>query len=160
MRKYEEIYIKLSKLYFLLHALVLLLVLIASILPFRGDENFYQVFHNYKGQALVMLGLLFISCLMSYVAIKMPLFSILVVPFSYAFFVMMMAPYLLEGAKSYIENMGGLNANQSLDTFFGAGFDLMNFVSRVTILETPFMVYAIVVSVLKRRDKRAQKRRK
>lgn len=157
MNKYEQIYAKISKIYFVIHALVLVLVLIASFFPFQGDKNFYKVFRYFPGMPFLMLGFLLMACLMAYLTIKRPWFSILVTLFSYVFFSMMVIPYAIESLLLYVDNPMPSNGTL-LDLAFGAGFDLMNWVSRVTVIEVPFMVYAIVVAILKKREKRAAKK--
>lgn len=159
MKKYAKIYEKLSKIYFLIHAFAFALILIASFMPFCNGMNFYQFFKGYQGMPFVMLGLLLIAVLASFLAIKWPLFSVLVVPLSYSFFfLMILMPFTAAAFALTIENLTGANVDASLPLEFHAGFDVMSFVSRVTILETPFTIYAIVVAILKGRDKRAAKK--
>lgn len=159
MKKYEKIYEKLSKIYFVIHAFAFTLILIASFMPFCNEMNFYQFFKGYQGMPFVMLGLLLVAVLATFLAIKRPLFSALVVPLSYTFFfLMILMPYTAAAFALTIENLLGTNVDASLPLEFHAGFDVMSFVSRVTILETPFTIYAIVVAILKRRDKRVAKK--
>lgn len=159
MKTYEKIYERLSKIYFWIHAFVFVLVFIASFLPFRKEAIFYQVFNHFPGQAFVILSILLAACLMAFLAIKRPWFSILVVPLSFAFFEMMLMPYALESFFIKVENIGVSDLPDALQ-MFGIGFRIMNLTSRVTAIETPFMVYAIIIAILRGRDKRTAKGKK
>ena len=146
MKTYEKIYDKLSKIYFAIHTLVFLLVFVASFLPFRGEQNFYQVFTGFPMNAFLLLGFLLVVCLMAYLAIKRPLFAILLIPFSLNFYSFMLAP---STGAIFRDIFYGANDYQK----FGIGYELMSFTTNVTILEVPFTIYAIVVGIFKVRDK-------
>lgn len=146
MKKYEKIYDKLSKIYFAIHTLVFLLVFVASFLPFRGEQNFYQVFTGFPMNAFLLLGFLLVVCLVAYLAIKRPLFAILTVPFSVYFYYLMLLPYTVEILWEVFGRANDLHE-------FGIGYELMSFTTNVTILEVPFTIYAIVVGIFKVRDK-------
>lgn len=146
MKNYEKIYNKLSKIYFAIHALVTVFVFATSFLPFQEEQNFYQVFARFPENAFLMLGFLLVVCLMAYLAIKSPFFAILLIPFSFNFYYFMLAP---STGAILMDFFHGTNNYQK----FGIGYELISWTANVTILEVLFTIYAIIVAMLKIRDK-------
>ena len=154
MKKYERIYNTLSKIYFVIHVLLFILIFVVSFLPFCEGFNFYQFFGSYLWIPFVLLAILLLAVWSSYRAIKRPLFSILVVLLVFAFFIAVLisvfTPALL--VMTIEELLGG---DASFPLAFNVGFEVMVVALRIIYLEIAFVIYGIIVAVLKRRDKRA-----
>ena len=152
MKKYERIYDKLSKIYFVIHVLLFVLIFAASFMPFCEDLNFYQFMMNgYPWIPYVSLALLLISVWASYRAMERPLFSILASLLTVGFFILMLLGIYVPAYVTMVLNeLFGDDA--SYPYTHNVGFDVIVETMRVTYIDILFTIYAIVVAVLKGRD--------
>lgn len=158
MKNYEKIYNKLSKIYFVIHVLLFVLIFAASFFPFCEDLNFYQfLMLGYPWMPYVSLALLLISVWASYRARKRPLFSILAFLLSVGFYILIfLGIYVPAYLTMVLNELFGDDA--SFPYTHNVGFDVIVETMRVIYIDILFIVYAIVVAALKIRDKIAEKK--
>lgn len=149
MKKYEKIYDKLSKIYFVIHVLVFVVIFAASFMPFYEDLNFYQ--YGSPWVPYVSLALLLIAVWASYRAIKSPKFALMASLLTVGFFVLMIGNMWV---TAYLQMMltelfGG---DVSFVDAYNIGFDVMAVAIRVMNIDIPFTIYAMQVRKFKMQD--------
>ena len=148
MTKTEKIYRTLSIIGFALHICSFIVVMVATFLPFREKQNFYEVFTGYFSERLsgiqpyVVLLVLVAACICSFFAIKRPCFLVFVLVFSFGFYIAVFLPYTIEASFVAITSKW---IGSSLSDY-GVGFKLIYGLSNILYLDIAFLIYSFVVS--------------
>lgn len=153
MIKSNKIYHIVSISNFILHICVFLFVTLVGFLPFRDDRNFYESFVGFFSETLstiqpyVLIGILFVSCVGAFLAVKRPLFSLLVLASTLVFFVCAILPYTIDAM------VFGLFSSEMIASMsiYKIGFKLINRVSRIVCFDIAFFVYSVITLIIRRK---------
>lgn len=155
MTKNDKIYRIVSIGIFLLHICVFVFVVLIGFLPFKENENFYEVFNGFFGerfaaiQPYFILAILLVSSILSYFTIKHPWLSLGVLICSFYSFLIVVIPIAVEIALvSFTSPWLGT----SMSTY-GIGFSLMNAASCIVNVDIVFLIYAMVTLVVRAKRK-------
>jgi len=126
-------------------------VVIVGFLPFRDNKNFYECFIGFFGdtfstiQPYFLMSILFLSCVMSFFAIKRPLFSFIVLVCTFIFFLIYIIPYSIEIVMFGFTSpwIGG-----SMSTY-QISFKLIGAVSHIVEFDIAFLLYSIITLIIR-----------
>lgn len=146
MQKYNKIYKVASIVNLCIHIVLFILIVAVSFLPFRENQNFYGAFTGFFGARVevvhpyLILSLLLLACVCALFAIKHPALSCVVLIFTFAFFAIMIFPYVFEAA---FVGFSSPWIGTSMSSYH-IGFDYMNRASNVIYFDFAFTIYSLV----------------
>ncbi len=158
MTKLDKAYRIVSIVYFAVHSLLFVFVAAVGFLPFHENKNYYEAFSGFFGDVLpkahpiLILMLLFFSCICAFLTIKKPHLSMLTAILTFSFFLLVFLLAAFEAAfVSLFSRFGEINMST-----YHIGFNLMSHAADVTTyLDPVFIIYAFVTTVIQ--DKRKQR---
>lgn len=163
MVTYNKIYKGISIGNAVLHGLLVIFVLGCGFLPFRGEENFYQVFSGSFGTkfpaiepAFVLLPLI-AAGVFSVLSIRHPAFSFGSIFFSLAYPLLLSLPMIADVVVGIFSTPWWMGATEPANPLpkYQLGSHLLANVSYLFYWELAFAVYAFVILLFRRQDKQA-----
>ena len=151
MIKNDKVYHVASICNFCLHICLFVIVTLVGFLPFREEQNFYECFIGFFGKKLsafqpyFVMVILFLSCVMSFFAIKRPIFSFFVLGCCLTFFVIAILPYSIEAMIVGFSSpwIGGSMSAYKI------GFKLISAISYVVYFDLAFLIYSVITLIIR-----------
>lgn len=135
-----------------LHVALFVFLLVCSFPPFHEGRSFYQEFSGYFGSffsmshPILLLALPLAAAVFAFFSIKQPLFSLGIVVFSMAFFILIVMPYTIE---AMIIGISSPWIGSTMSTYQN-GCWFMFRASYILYFEWAFALYALGTTVARR----------